>query len=77
MVETFSLCGPWTLEEALGQREIPAQVPGSVLHDLLENGLIPDPFRGKTNTTPGICLTGTMPIPAASSSAPPSWPGSM
>lgn len=26
MVETFSLCGPWTLEEALGQREIPAQV---------------------------------------------------
>ena len=41
MVETFSLCGPWTLEEALGQREIPAQVPGSVLHDLLENGLIP------------------------------------
>lgn len=27
MVETFSLCGPWTLEEALGQREIPAQVP--------------------------------------------------
>ena len=36
MVETFSLCGPWTLEEALGQREIPAQVPGSVLHDLLK-----------------------------------------
>ena len=47
MVETFSLCGPWTLEEALGQREIPAQVPGSVLHDLLENGLIPDPFQGE------------------------------
>ncbi len=44
MKETFSLCGTWTLEEAAGQKNIPATVPGSVLSDLLKNGLIEDPF---------------------------------
>lgn len=47
MVETLSLCGPWVMEEALGRRDIPARVPGSVLCDLLENHLIPDPFQGE------------------------------
>ncbi len=44
MKETFSLCGTWTLEEASGQQNIPALVPGSVLSDLLNTGIIEDPF---------------------------------
>ena len=39
MVETFSLCGPWTLEEALGQREIPARTM-LCLEVMEERGLI-------------------------------------
>ena len=35
MVDRMSLNGAWTLEEACGKSQIPAQVPGSVLHDLL------------------------------------------
>ena len=46
MVDTLSLNGAWTLEEACGVQQIPAQVPGSVLNDLLNNHLIPDPFVG-------------------------------
>ena len=54
MVDRMSLNGAWTLEEACGKSQIPAQVPGSVLHDLLTNGLIPDPFDGENEllTTP-------------------------
>ena len=44
MKEIVSLNGAWTLTEALGVHNIPAQVPGSVLGDLLANELIPDPF---------------------------------
>ena len=54
MVDTLSLNGAWTLEEACGVQQIPAQVPGSVLNDLLNNHLIPDPFVGENEliTTP-------------------------
>ncbi len=44
MKETVSLCGAWILKEAAGVRNIPARVPGSVLGDLLNAGLIDDPF---------------------------------
>ena len=54
MVDTLLLNGAWTLEEACGVQQIPAQVPGSVLNDLLNNHLIPDPFVGENEliTTP-------------------------
>ena len=61
----------------LGQREIPAQVPGSVLHDLLENGLIPDPFQGENEYDArdlfdrDYAYTRSFQLSAAS------WPGSM
>ena len=41
----LSLCGAWTLDipgSAFGT--VPATVPGSVYHDLLTAGRIPDPF---------------------------------
>lgn len=44
-MKQLSLCGAWTLEipgSAFGS--VPAQVPGSVYHDLLSAGRIPDPF---------------------------------
>lgn len=44
MKEYLSLTGEWILQEALGHRQIPARVPGSVLGDLLSAGLIEDPF---------------------------------
>jgi len=44
MKQTLSLNGNWILQEALGHTDIPARVPGSVLGDLLANGLIDDPF---------------------------------
>ena len=43
-MDYISLDGDWTLQEALGHEHIPARVPGSVLGDLLANGLIDDPF---------------------------------
>lgn len=45
MRERVSLDGDWTLQEALGHRDIPAKVPGSVLTDLLQAGWIADPFQ--------------------------------
>ena len=44
MKERYPLDGAWVLKEALGQENIPAHVPGSVLGDLLAAGLIADPF---------------------------------
>lgn len=44
MKENLSLCGAWILAEAEGRSGIPAQVPGTVLGDLLAAGLIQDPF---------------------------------
>ncbi|MEA5145020.1 MAG: glycoside hydrolase family 2 protein, partial [Candidatus Limiplasma sp.] len=44
MKERYPLDGAWVLKEALGQENIPATVPGSVLGDLLAAGLIADPF---------------------------------
>jgi len=44
MKEYLSLTGDWILQEALGHTQIHAQVPGSVLGDLLTAGLIDDPF---------------------------------
>lgn len=44
MKETLRLDGAWELCEALGRERIPAQVPGTVLTDLLRAGLIEDPF---------------------------------
>ena len=44
-MKKLSLNGAWTLEipgSAFGP--VPAQVPGSVYHDLLTAGCIPDPF---------------------------------
>lgn len=44
-MKQLSLCGAWTLEipgSAFGS--VPARVPGSVYHDLLSAGRIPDPF---------------------------------
>ena len=51
MKEYYSLDGNWTLQEALGHCDIPAQVPGSVLGDLLTNGLIDDPFYRENEFT--------------------------
>ena len=40
-----SLNGKWTLTIPGAQfHDIPAEVPGSVYHDLLRESLIPDPF---------------------------------
>lgn len=47
----LSLCGAWTLEipgSAFGT--VPATVPGSVYHDLLTAGRIPDPFYRDNET---------------------------
>jgi beta-mannosidase len=44
MKETISLCGVWALRQAADARVIPAKVPGSVLGDLLNAGLIDDPY---------------------------------
>ena len=44
-MKTLSLNGAWTLEipgSAFGR--VPAEVPGSVYHDLLSAGCIADPF---------------------------------
>ena len=44
-MKTLSLNGAWTLEVSGGGFEaVPATVPGSVYHDLLCAGAIPDPF---------------------------------
>ncbi len=50
-MKQLSLCGAWTLEipgSAFGS--VPAQVPGSVYHDLLTAGRIPDPFYRDNET---------------------------
>ena len=44
-MKILSLNGPWTLDVSGGLfTAVPATVPGSVYHDLLTAGLIPDPF---------------------------------
>ena len=44
-MKRFSLSGPWTLDiPGTDFARVPASVPGSVYHDLLSAGLIPDPF---------------------------------
>ena len=44
-MKRVSLCGPWTMEASSGKfPAVAATVPGSVYHDLLTAGLIPDPF---------------------------------
>ncbi len=55
-MKQLSLCGAWTLEipgSAFGS--VPAQVPGSVYHDLLTAGRIPDPFY-RDNETRALAL---------------------
>ena len=49
-MKQLSLCGPWTLDIPG-----PAQVPGSVYHDLLSAERIPDPFY-RDNETQALAL---------------------
>lgn len=42
-----SLCGQWTLKDKKGEYKLPATVPGSNYLDLLNEGIIPDPFYGE------------------------------
>ena len=45
MMKKLALNGSWSLEiPGIGFGNVSAQVPGSVYHDLLENGLMEDPF---------------------------------
>ena len=44
-MKSISLNGAWTLDVLEGAfSAVPATVPGSVYHDLLQADLIPDPF---------------------------------
>ena len=43
-MKKLSLNGSWTLQVSGWDRAVPASVPGSVYHDLLTAGEIPDPF---------------------------------
>ena len=44
-MQKLSLCGAWVLDiPGSAFPRVPAQVPGSVYHDLLTAGEIPDPF---------------------------------
>ncbi len=43
----MDLCSGWTIREAVGHRDIPVKVPGSVLGALLEAHLIEDPFAAE------------------------------
>ena len=43
-MKKLTLNGSWTLEVSGWGRAVPATVPGSVYHDLLSAGRIPDPF---------------------------------
>jgi len=46
--DTFiSLHGAWTIRQVGGTLQIPGRVPGLVHHDLVSQGLLPDPFYGK------------------------------
>lgn len=50
-MKTLSLNGPWTLDiPDSPYSAVPATVPGSVYHDLLTAGLIPDPFYRDNET---------------------------
>ena len=42
-----SLCGQWTLKDKKGEYKLSATVPGSNYLDLLNEGIIPDPFYGE------------------------------
>lgn len=43
-MKMINLNGPWKLYRAGNPVPVPAVVPGSVFHDLMENGLMEDPF---------------------------------
>lgn len=43
-MQHLSLCGDWSLRIVGEEASCPATVPGSVYHDLLQNGRIEDPF---------------------------------
>ena len=48
-MKKLDLCGSWIMTGADGHR-FPAEVPGTVLKTLLDNGVIPDPFDGLNET---------------------------
>lgn len=55
-MKQLSLCGPWTLDiPGSAFQSVPAQVPGSVYHDLLSAERIPDPFY-RDNETQALAL---------------------
>lgn len=43
-MKQISLNGTWLMYRKDIGKQIQAQVPGSVFHDLMENGLMEDPF---------------------------------
>ena len=45
-MKQISLNGTWLMYRKDIGKQIQAQVPGSVFHDLMENGLMEDPFTG-------------------------------
>ena len=50
-MKQLSLNGPWTLDiTGSAFMAVPADVPGSVYHDLLTAGRIPDPFYRDNET---------------------------
>ena len=49
-MKKLNLCGMWTMTGEDGRR-FPAEVPGSVLKTLLDQGAIPDPFDGLNEFT--------------------------
>ena len=62
-----SLNGKWTLTIPGAQfHDIPAEVPGSVYHDLLRESLIPDPFYrdNEDEATAGVFLSTLLFCPA-------------
>ena len=44
MNQRISLCGPWEMKASGDAQWIPAGVPGSVYADLLDNGMMDDPY---------------------------------
>lgn len=43
-MEMISLNGEWNLYAGTEEKAVPARVPGTVFHDLMENGRMKDPF---------------------------------
>ncbi|MDR3294100.1 MAG: hypothetical protein LBT20_08380, partial [Clostridiales bacterium] len=57
-MKILSLNGQWHFKEKDGERWYKAQVPGSNFTDLLENGLIPDPFIGTNEKDDAVQAVG-------------------